>query len=234
MMRTVQNHETTLTKPGGYAYTELVVMHSSGPREEKKLRTRQALLDAAMQLMEGDHSFRSLSLREVTRAAGVVPTAFYRHFRDMDELGLALVDESFRTLRQMMRAARSAPLPPDDLVRRSVDTYVDHVRANRRYFQFVARELFGGRSAVRAAIRHEVRLFISELATDLGRLPPLSSWTTEDLQMIASLLVSAMIQATQNILDLPPGRADEETAIRRTSEKQLRLILLGASLWKSS
>jgi AcrR family transcriptional regulator len=43
--------------------------------------------------MSDGRSFVSISLREVTREAGVVPTAFYRHFKDMDELGLALVDE---------------------------------------------------------------------------------------------------------------------------------------------
>jgi len=34
----------------------------------------------------------SLGIREVTRQAGVVPTSFYRHFRNMDDLGLQLVD----------------------------------------------------------------------------------------------------------------------------------------------
>ena len=42
----------------------------------------------------------------------VVPTAFYRHFASMDELGLALVEESFRTLRTMLREALT-PLPED-------------------------------------------------------------------------------------------------------------------------
>jgi len=37
-------------------------------------------------------SFTSLALREIAREAGVVPDA-YRHFRNTDELGLALVEE---------------------------------------------------------------------------------------------------------------------------------------------
>jgi AcrR family transcriptional regulator len=74
---------------------------------ERREHTRRALLDAALNLMDGGEGFESLSLRSVTRAAGVVPAAFYRHFQSMDELGLALVDESFRTLRAMLRDARS-------------------------------------------------------------------------------------------------------------------------------
>ncbi len=30
----------------------------------------------------------ALALREISRQIGLVPTAFYRHFQDMDELGL--------------------------------------------------------------------------------------------------------------------------------------------------
>lgn len=204
----------------------------TGPREEKKQKTRQGLLDAALLLLEGEQSFASLSLREVTREAGIVPTAFYRHFRDMDELGLALVDESFHTLRQMMRAARTGSMPTEQLIRRSVTVFVAHVRANSRYFQFVLRERAGGRLALRNAIRTEVRLFVSELATDLARFPALNRWPTEDLQMMAGLIVATMMNAVMDVLDLPPGRPEDEQAIAALLEKQLRLVILGAGQWK--
>ena len=75
-------------------------------RDEKKQQTRNTLLEAALSLMSDGRSFVSISLREVTREAGVVPTAFYRHFRDMDELGLALVDEVCLNLRRLLREER--------------------------------------------------------------------------------------------------------------------------------
>lgn len=205
----------------------------AGPREEKKQKTRQTLLDAALHLLEGEQSFASLSLREVTREAGVVPTAFYRHFQDMDELGLALVDESVHTLRQMMRAARGGQMPTEQLIRRSVEVFVAHVRANSRYFHFLLRERGGGRLALRNAIRTEVRLFVSELATDLARFPALNRWPTEDLQMMAGLIVATMLNAVTDILDLPAGRPEDERAMILLLEKQLRLIVLGAGQWKA-
>lgn len=208
---------------------------STGPREEKKQKTRQALLDAALTLLDGEQSFAALSLREVTREAGIVPTAFYRHFQDMDELGLALVDESFHTLRQMMRAARAGGLPAEQLIRRSVEAFVLHVRRNRQHFSFLARERAGGRIAVRNAIRTEIRLFVSELATDLGRFPQLNAWPTEDLQMMASLIVGTMVNTILDILDLPNNaRQEDEQEMIRLLEKQLRLVVLGARLWKST
>ena len=45
-------------------------------RDDRKQQTRQTLLDAALKLMGDGRSFVSISLREVTREVGVVPTAF--------------------------------------------------------------------------------------------------------------------------------------------------------------
>ena len=80
-------------------------------REERKEATRRAIIAAALKLLE-ERSFSALSLREVTREAGIVPAAFYRHFDSMDALGLVLIDESFRSLREMLRSARAGKLDP--------------------------------------------------------------------------------------------------------------------------
>jgi AcrR family transcriptional regulator len=201
-------------------------------RRERKQRTRADLLHAALVLLK-DKSFGGLSLREVSREAGVVPTAFYRHFASMEELGLALVDESFRTLRQMLRAARSeANAQP--AIRRSVEILVHHVHEHRLHFRFIARERFGGVSALRQAIRTEIRLFSSELATDLARFPYLNAWSTEDLQMMAGLMVNAMVSTAEQILDVPIDSSEAEHEIVRTVEKQLRLIALAAPHWRSA
>src|SRR5580693_2252823 len=98
---------------------------------ERREQTRQALLDSALEQIDAGESFEALSLRSVAKAAGVVPTAFYRHFASMDELGLALVEDSFRTLRAMLRGAREGGLPPTHLIRRSVEILVEHVRTHR-------------------------------------------------------------------------------------------------------
>src|SRR5437588_6408244 len=116
--------------------------HAQHPRRtqaERREHTRRALLDAALSLMDAGESFEALSLRSVARTAGVVPGAFYRHFASMDELGLALVDESFRTLRALLREARDQGLPPEHIIRRSVEILVEHVRGHRQHYWFVAR-----------------------------------------------------------------------------------------------
>jgi AcrR family transcriptional regulator len=209
-----------------------VVGLAPGARQERKQRTRQALLQAALTLLE-NQSFSSLSLREVTREAGVVPTAFYRHFASMEELGLALVDESFHTLRQMIRGARAEPLAYERVIRRSMEILVRHVHQHRLHFRFIARERSSGVTRLRQAIRNEIKLFSSELSTDLARFPYLNEWSTEDLHMMAALIVNAMVGTVEAILDAPPESPTAEEEIIRTAEKQLRLVMLGVPHWRS-
>jgi AcrR family transcriptional regulator len=210
---------------------------SSGGRRtqaERRRATRQALLEAALLRMDSGDSFDTLSLRGLTRAAGVVPTAFYRHFASMDELGLALVDESFRTLRAMLRQAREGEAPPEQVIQASVGPITDYVRDHRQHFAFIARARSTGNPILRHAIRTEIRLLTSELATDLTRFPILAAWSTEDLQMVAALLVGAMISTVETILDIPADDLEAQEEIRRVAEKQLRLIVFGMPHWRSS
>ena len=60
--------------------------------------------------MGEDKSLGSLSLREIAGEAGIVPAAFYRHFKDIEELGLALVDDMSVKLRVILRDARKKGL----------------------------------------------------------------------------------------------------------------------------
>jgi AcrR family transcriptional regulator len=202
-------------------------------RSERKQRTREALLDAALGLLD-DRAFGSVSLREVAREAGIVPAGFYRHFHDMDELGFALVDESFRRLRQMLRSAREDRRDYKGVIRTSVAILVRHVHDNRLHFRFIARERSSGLPALRRAIRAEIRLFSSELATDLARFPHLRTWSSEDLQMISALMVDTMVATVEAILDAPVDDPLAEQEIVVMAEHQLRLIVLAIPHWHSA
>jgi AcrR family transcriptional regulator len=202
-------------------------------RQERKQRTRQALLDASLDLL-ADRGFASLSLREVTKRAGIVPTAFYRHFASMDELGVALVEESMRTLRTMLRAARKNPRTYTDIIRASVRTLYEHVRAHEDHFRFVTRERYGGTGPVQQAIRTELRLFASELAVDLARFEYLREWSTEDLHMTAELIVTAMLASVLDLLETRSQGDESDEWIIRNAEKRLRLIVLGVPNWQST
>ena len=107
-------------------------------RSERKDLPRASLLQAALDLIGEGRSFTSLGIREIAREAGMVPNAFYRHFRNTDELGLALVEEMGITLRRLLREARQTGVAPNDMVRSSVQVYYQYVKQNRLQFLFIS------------------------------------------------------------------------------------------------
>jgi AcrR family transcriptional regulator len=200
-------------------------------REERKEATRRAIIAAALKLLQ-DRSFSSLSLREVTREVGIVPAAFYRHFESMEALGLVLIDESFRTLRDTLRGARTGRLDPNRVIESSVDTVIASITDRREHWRFIYRERSGGVTVLRYAIRTELRLITSELATDLARFNRLNEWSTEDLNVLATLFVNSMIVIAEAIEDAQTTEALED--IRRLAVKQLRMITIGIAGWRSA
>lgn len=204
----------------------------SGTRGERKERTRLHLIEAALVLLGQGRGFTSLSLREITREAGIVPAAFYRHFRDLDELGLALVEMGGVTLRRLLREARRDGVPPTDMLRGSVLIYKRFVEERSLVFRFIAGERGGGSRVIREAIRTEESHFASEMAQDLRALGTLPDLSSSSLQMICGLVVTTMLNAASDILDLPQGRSRQETELVENFVRQLRLIFLGARHWR--
>ena len=201
-------------------------------RQAQKERTRQAILDAALEL-SGESGFAQVSLRQVTREAGIVPTAFYRHFTSMDDVGLALVEQSFETLRTMIRDAQRDPNVFVNIIDAAAEVLVEAVKQNKAHFGFVSRERVGGSPVVRQAIRHELDLFVSELAVVLARLPNIETWSTEDVQMVSRLFVRNMVSNAEEVVEMPDGRPDLEERIKEGARRQMRLIVLGFEKWES-
>jgi len=201
-------------------------------RTERKDITRAALLQAALDLMGEGRSFTSLGLREIAREAGMVPNAFYRHFRNTDELGLALVEEVGITLRRLLREARQVDVAQSEMLRRSVQVYHQYVKNNRLQFLFISSERSGGSRILRLAIRSEVTHFTNEMAQDFRRIGAYPDIPTATLQMICGLVVTTMLAAAPEMLDLPPGQPLLEAEMTETFVRQLRVVLLGAASWR--
>ncbi len=200
-------------------------------RVQRKERTRRAILDAALALSE-ESTLAALSLRQVAKEVGVVPTAFYRHFDSIEALGLSLVDESFVSLRAMLRDVRRGEPGFEATIDHSIRVLVEHVHERRDHFLFIARERTAGPPGVRAAIRHEIDLCERELATDLAGLPGTAAWSEADLRNLSNLMVMAMVATAEKILS-SPQRPEVEAAIVETARAQLRMVLVGAGNWRS-
>ena len=201
-------------------------------RGERKERTRRAILDAALALST-DSALVALSLRQVAKEVGIVPTAFYRHFPSIEDLGLALVEESLDSLRALLRELRqTAGDNFGAIINGSVEVLVEQVRAHHDHYGFIARERFAGPPAVREAISRGIGLAERELATDLAHLPVSSNWSESDRQTIASLIVSAMVATAERLITAAPG-SPAERHVADQARTQIRMVLVGAANWKS-
>jgi len=212
-------------------YNRLMYGKGMVSQVDRKLRTRKALMDSALALVaEGSH-YSSLSLREVAKRAGVVPNAFYRHFKDLDELGLALADQLGLLLRQIMRQARLQGLAADSMISDSVNFYIEHVQKDPALFRFMAQSITGGSPAMREAMRNELGHFAKEMVMDMSRLGMLTHISAIDMDMLGHLVIQTVFGTTTEVLDLPESSANMIEAIRERTIKQGRLIFLGASVW---
>jgi hypothetical protein len=118
-----------------------------------------------------------------------------------------------------------------EIVDRSLRILLDHVHRHRAHFAFIARERAAGPPVVREAIRHEIELCEHELATDLARLPGTQQWSTDDLHVLAGLLVSTVVATAEEIL---AARPEQETRLLATARRRLLMVFVGAFNWRSS
>ncbi|MET9735327.1 TetR family transcriptional regulator [Streptomyces sp. NPDC006458] len=202
--------------------------HTLGARQAQKLRTRQALLDAALQLLE-EQSLSSLGLREVTRAVGVAPTAFYRHFRSTADLGEALVEEALGSLHPMIRTIVSTTGDGEERIARAVELIAGHVAAHPAHVRFIARERHGGVQSVREAIREQLVRFAEEVKAELAKDPEAAGWSDDDVLMLAGLYVDQMLGTAS--LFLEAGSEDERRRVAQVASRRLRLISVGRVHW---
>lgn len=195
----------------------------SGVRALQKEKTRRALINAAFNQLGPEKSFSNLSLREVAREAGIAPTSFYRHFKDMDELGLTMVDEVGILLRQLMRKARKR-IEHDggSVIYVSLETFFEFVDNHANMLRLLLRERAGTSLEFRAAALREIQHFTSELSTYIAM-------RNAELGHIAYLQAEAMVtlvfESGAQALDM---NQYDRARLKERLRLQLRMIGKGA------
>jgi AcrR family transcriptional regulator len=109
-------------------------------RAEAKARSRQRLLDAALEILdEGDVS--DLTTVEITKRAGLAQSSFYVHFASIDHLLRDLVDDVWEARRELNRQAREAASmdPIDEYYRIRFTAHITGLIAHPSVFRLVLR-----------------------------------------------------------------------------------------------
>lgn len=187
--------------------------------------TKEELFQAALNLIGPQKSIASLSLREVAREAGIAPNSFYRHFRDIDELAIELIDRSGIVLRQILLEARLKASKQNSIIRSSVDVFIAQLDADEGNLSLLLREAYTGSASYKAAVERQLNYFEQELQDDLIRLERLNNSKLCYPDLVAKAITQLVFNMGAKMIDIP---MTERKAIAEQTMMMIRMILEGA------
>ena len=213
-----------------------------GFKEEQKRQRQivsQALMEGALQL-SAEEGYASLSLRSVARKAGIAPTSFYRHFRDMDELGLALVGQAADLFRPEFEKALESmdyALPEKGtkaakisqalkgVIHPFAKCFFNMVAAHPNLFRLFFQERTGSSRALRDAIAGEFRKAVRALSERMDALEMEFGANQEFRLSLAQAMLNLAVAGAQEMLANEDSTAQ---AIKKRVSRECTLLLLGA------
>ncbi|WXL24020.1 TetR family transcriptional regulator [Ectopseudomonas mendocina] len=210
---------------------------------------KQSLIDAALRLTSTSRSLSSVGLRELAREAGLNPNTFYRHFRDVDDLGLTIIRKIALELRQPLRdlrraaaervqhsSANGAELFGIDLQRsrlvchETVQLFFDFVEQNPQAFFIGVRELHGSSVLMRKALGELMDDLALDMADDIRAYKLLPEMLAREVVLEISGVISRnLFQQSLDYIALPEKRG----AVRAMAEEQIVMLFTGASVLQS-
>lgn len=211
---------------------------------------KRLLMEAALRLSSQSRSLSSLGLRELAREAGLNPNTFYRHFKDVDDLGLAIIRSISSELRQPLRDLRreaaeravqaSGPASPQllgiDMGRgrrvchETVDLFFDFVAGHAEAFIIGVRELHGASPVLREALRQVMDEFAEDMAEDIIEFRLLPAQVSEAVvRRVSSLISRNLFQMSLDFI----GEPERQAVIRLEAEEQILYLFTGAAVLHS-
>lgn len=206
---------------------------SLAERESADAGGRERLIAAALRLAAKKRSLLALGVRELGRMAGLNPNTFYRHFKSLDELSVAIIDEFAQDLAPALRAIRLSGIKPELIPLRTVEYVFDYARQHPEAFIVGVRELYGSSSQLQAALRARIRQVAREMAEDILATQAVPGIDAAMLEELAAPVVEHVFHRTLDYLEEPRRRAE---LVRRTTHIIDALftgavVLKGAGRW---
>lgn len=187
--------------------------------------TKEELFQAALNLIGPQKSISSLSLREVAREAGIAPNSFYRHFKDIDELAIELIDRAGIVLRQILHEARLQASRQNSIIRSSVEVFIAQLDADEGNLSLLLREGYTGSKSYKQAVERQLNYFQQELQDDLIRLERLNNKKLFHPDIAAKAITQLVFNMGANVIDMP---AEDRKEIAEQTMIMIRMILEGA------
>ena len=209
---------------------------------------KRLLMEAALKLNASTRSLNALSLRELAREAGLNPNTFYRHFKDFDELGMAIIEEMTKQIRQPLRDLRRRAAESVAPAGTQLESWEDNPRLNlakatqvnqataKLFFDYVAanpnafilgiRELHGASPVLRKALRQVMEDFAQDMADDIEELRLMPALERSHLYDISETISREMFQLSMDYIEQPERR--EQICLK--AEKMITALIMGSAV----
>lgn len=214
-------------------------MASRKDLKKQKEKTSQALIQAALELC-AEEGYASLSLRSVARKAGIAPTSFYRHFREIDEMGVEMVAQAKVVLDEFLAQTQKKMTFPaitkDDapaqttksiecITRPFAETFISVMAKDSQLVHLFFQEKTGSSEDLRDAIFEATNKLTGLLEKDLNRLCETSNNNLGDISLIAETMLTIVSACGMEMIVRPDAKP--KTITGRAILK-LNLLLMGA------
>lgn len=190
-------------------------------RAEQKRHTRALIVDAGRRAVAA-RGFAGLVVRELAREAGIVPTAFYRHFESVDDLAAELAADAAAALGDLVDDLVSAPTaePAADWPHRATAA----AAASPQTWSVLTRGLVDPDHPEHRVLTAAVDTARRRIGITLGRLETLSGADGESVDVAADLVVVVVLRHLTTVAGGHDVRAAEHDCAAR-----LGLVLAGAA-----
>lgn len=187
--------------------------------------TKDELFQAALNLIGPQKSISSLSLREVAREAGIAPNSFYRHFKDIDELAIELIELSGGVLRRILHQARIKANKQSSIIRSSVEVFIEQLDADEGNLSLLLREGYTGSIQYKLAVDKQLNYFQQELQEDLIRLERINHSKLAHPDLVAKAITQLVFNMGAKVIDLP---IKERKEVAEQTMIMIRMLLEGS------
>lgn len=216
-------------------------MASRGELKKEKEKTSQALIQSALKLCE-EEGYASLSLRSVARKAGIAPTSFYRHFREIDEMGVEMVAQAKDILDEFIATAQKKMTFPAVKQTESlaqllksiqciaapfVDSFFEIFKTQRQLLHLFFQERTGSSEAMRKAISDATNHLTGLLGNTLNQLIATSGYAAGDMHLVSETMITIVSCSAMEMLARPEIKQSE---MSKRAIQKLNLLLLGAMM----
>lgn len=194
--------------------------------------TKDDIINAAMRLVGPNRSVSSLSLREITREAGIAPNSFYRHFENTEALAISAIELAGTTLRTLIKEARFKTSEMNKgIVRMSVETFIHQLYADGQYLPLLLREGIVGSDRFKKAVREQLAYFEQELADDLQAIALKTDKMPHRPDLVATSITRLVFSMGADALDTP---TDQHQELIDNMVTTIKMIITGAYMIKQN